>query len=81
MSFEWKRREHLVALLWIGTVLMPIRIRIRISMFMPIRIRIGIKTMPILIIFQYFLQHFEIFRKKVKIRIGVPRILIRIQQN
>ncbi len=46
MSFEWKRREQLVAVLWICIVLMPIWIRI--SMLMPIRIRIGIKTRPIL---------------------------------
>jgi hypothetical protein len=33
--------------MWIGIVLMPIRIRILIGIKMGIRIRIGINTMPI----------------------------------
>jgi hypothetical protein len=36
-----------LAMLWIGIVFMPIRIRIFIFMPIQIRIRIGIKTMPI----------------------------------
>ncbi len=36
----WSKKTHKIAVLWIGIVLMPIRIRI--SMLMAIRIRIGI---------------------------------------
>ncbi len=40
-------KYFVVPMLWIGIVLMPIRIRTLLSMVMLIRIRIGMKTMPI----------------------------------
>ncbi len=70
-----------LTVLWIGIVLMPIRLRIRISMLMPIRIRIGIKMKPILIEsfyprfhicqnnFKYFGQHIKFFLKKYSLSI------------